>query len=207
MKYNKYKYIYPPRPELKITTDQLYLYEKNFLAQPKLNGSNATLYIYNKNVIQKGRHNNILSSFKIPNSEILSIFNDNKWIVVNGEYMNKSKKNNNGLFNNKLVLFDILVFNNNYLLDETFNNRINLLYNIINPIDETDYLYKLSNNIYIVKTFYNNFLNLWNNITKIDMFEGLVLKQKNAKLKRGTSSKNNNLTQLKCRKPTKLYTY
>jgi len=208
-KFDKYKYIYPPRPELKITPDNLNTYNNSYIAQPKLNGSNIEIYVNKSNIIQKGRHNNTLTNFNLDNREIISTLNiNNNWNMFNGEYMNKSKKDkNNNIFNHKLILFDIIVYNNQYLLNKTFDDRINILYDIFNPIDEDEYLYKLSDNIYLVKSFYDNFNSLWNNIIKIDMYEGLVLKRKNGKLKRGTREKNNNLTQLKCRKPTKLYTY
>jgi hypothetical protein len=59
----------------------------------------------------------------------------------------------------------------------------------------------------MVKSFENNFLELYNKITKIDMYEGWVLKRKNALLERGTREGNNAGWQLKARKSTKLYSF
>jgi hypothetical protein len=53
----------------------------------------------------------------------------------------------------------------------------------------------------------NDFKNIFDNLTPIDMIEGLVMKRKNARLEIGTSELNNVKSQLKCRKPTKNYKY
>jgi len=207
-KYKKFKYIYPPRPELKIPRENLGFYDNNlFLAQPKLNGSCCELFVNDK-VIQKGRHNNTLTLFNLTNDEILDTFNGDGWNVIIGEYMNKSKKDeNNNLFNHKFVIFDQIVLNDNYLLGCTFDERIEILTELYKPIDETEFLYKISDNIYMVKTFYNNFEKIWDKIVKTDMLEGLVMKRKDGKLERGIREKNNTNTQFKCRKETKNYLY
>jgi ATP-dependent DNA ligase len=132
-------------------------------------------------------------------------------MVINGEYMNKSKKDKyDQIFNHKFVIFDILVYNSDYLIGKTFKERINLinkLYNINNKSNDSEFLYKISDNIYFVKSYYENFKSLYNSIISIDMYEGLVLKRKNAKLEIVSSSSNNHKSQLKCRKPTKNYKY
>jgi len=199
-------YIYPPRPELKISSDNLNFYDKNiFLAQPKLNGSCCEIYT-SKTPIQKNRHNSILNNFNLSNREIINVFGTNLNLII-GEYMNKSKNSEIGLFNHKFVIFDQIVIDGEYLLGSTFEERINILNELYTPISETKYLYKISDNIYMVKTFYKNFKRIWDDIVKIDMYEGLVLKKKDGKLERGSRKINNNKTQLKCRKETKLYNY
>lgn len=204
--YKSYKYIYPPRPELKIRPENLNIYDNNvFLAQPKLNGSCCEIYTGQK-PIQKGRHNNTLSVFKLTNNEIRNVLGTNINLVI-GEYMNKSKYSNNDIFNHKFVIFDQLIVDSEYLLGSTFQERLNIIKELYNPISETKYLYKLSQNIYMVKTFYNNFFKIWNDITKIDMYEGLVLKKKNAKLERGLKERNNVNTMIKARKSCKLYNF
>lgn len=204
--YKPYNYIYPPRPELKIKPRSLSFYDNNsFISQPKLNGSCCEIYT-GVNPIKKGRHNNILSSFKISDNEIKNIFGTNINLII-GEYMNKSKNSEYGLFNNKFVIFDQLIFDGDYLLHSTFQERLNIIKDLYKPISETRYLYRLSQNIYMVKTFYNNFFKIWDDITKIDMYEGLVLKKKNARLQRGIKEKNNVNTMIKARKPCKLYEF
>jgi len=207
--YNKYKYIYPPRVELKIHRDNLDFYDNGtFIGEPKLNGSNCCLFVNDNKYIQKGRHNNTLSIFNLLEEEIMDVFSNKGWNNIIGEYMNKSKKDeNNEVFNHKFVIFDQIVFNSEYLLDSTFNYRYEKLLDIYKPIGETEFLYKISDNIYMVKGFYDNIGKVWDKITKIDMFEGLVMKRKNGKLKRGTSEKNNHMTMFKVRKENNSYLY
>lgn len=209
MIYDEYKYLYPPRPELKITPDSISTYDnRRFLAQPKLNGSCCELFVKRNDVIQKGRHNNTLTRFNIENNEMLRVFGSNKWNVIVGEYMNKSKRDEHGsLFNDKFVIFDQLVFDGEYVLGTTYKYRVDVMSEMYEPIDETDYLYKISDNIYMVKSFYTDFRILWNNIVKTDMYEGLVMKSLNGKLVPGYREKNNNMTQVKVRKSTKNYEY
>ena len=208
-RYEKFQYIYPPRPEWCIPESELPNYDNNvYIAQPKLNGSNATIYINGTEWRNFGRHKNEnLSNFKLTHDDIDSLsLSKDKWHVIVGEYMNKNKKNvNNESFNHHLVIFDILVYNGEYLLGSTFEERVKLMDNIFGTNDENDYLYKISDNIFRVKSFYDNFLERWNNIIKIDMFEGFVLKKKSQKLQTGLTEKNN--MSHKCRKPTKNYRF
>lgn len=208
MKYLKFRYFYPPRPETKITSDQLGKYEKKFLAQPKLNGACAEIYISPTNDIRNfGRHKNEnLTNFKIKDEEFAKLNKTGKWMVLVGEYMNKNKKGLDGKpWNHKFVIFDILVYKNDYLIGTTYQERIKILDDIFGTVDYNEYLYKISDNIYRVKTFYDNFLNIWKKIIKIDMLEGLVLKKLISKLERAYREKNNVNSLLKARRPEKNY--
>jgi hypothetical protein len=208
-KYEKFSYIYPPRPEWCIPESELPNYDNDsYIAQPKLNGSNVTLYINGAEWKNFGRHKNEnLSNFKLTDNDIESLnLPKDKWHVIVGEYMNKNKKDgNNEYWNHHFVVFDILVFNSEHLLGSTFEERVKLMDNIFGTKDENGYLYKISDNIYRVKSFYDNFQERWNEIVKIDMFEGFVLKKKSQKLTPAFSEKNN--MSHKCRKPTKNYSF
>jgi len=48
---------------------------------------------------------------------------------------------------------------------------------------------------------------LYEDLYETDLYEGLVLKKKNAKLTYGFQEKNNADWQIKCRKETKLYNF
>lgn len=144
----------------------------------------------------------------MPNNEFLSLYRGNGWFVLNGEYMNKSKINQKGnVFNQKLVIFDVLVYNGVQTIGMTFNERIELLNKLFVSTEYDGYINKISENVYIVKSFYQNFKNTYEKIVQIDMYEGWVLKKKGSKLKNGLSEKNNTDTQMKFRKPTKNYSY
>ena len=130
-------------------------------------------------------------------------------MVINGEYMNKSKMDENRqVFNHKFVIFDILTFNGDYLVGRSFEDRVKLLDELYGQVEsEKDYLYKISENIYRVKSYTSDFKRLYDRLITIDMVEGLVMKQKKAKLELGTTENNNTKSQVKARKPTRNYRY
>ncbi len=155
------------------------------------------------------RHNQRLTNFNISDNEIKDIYRGEGWMILNGEYMNKSKSDENGqVFNHKFVIFDILAFNGEYLVGKTFEERINLLDKIYGQIEsEKEYLYKITENIYRVKSYLTGFKQFYDKYTPIDMIEGVVMKRKSARLELGTSENNNTKSQLKCRKATRNYKY
>lgn len=209
--YSKYKYLYPPRPKNAIPSDELSFWDNgSLLSQPKLNGSNTTIYTNGEKHVVMNRHGQRLTNFRLTEQEIKSMYRGNgEWLVINGEYMNKSKQDKSRkVFNHKFVIFDILVFDGNYLVGNTFEQRILLLDNLYGTIDsDQEHLYSVSENIYIVKSYTSNFRNLYNDLVETDMMEGLVMKRKNAKLELGTTELNNVKSQIKCRKPTKNYKF
>ena len=210
MKYTKYTYLYPPRPKNAIQSSDLDFWDNNtLLAQPKLNGSNSVIFTDGEKVIVMNRHNGRLTNVQVPMEEILSIYKGTGWMVLNAEYMNKSKSDENRkVFNHKFVIFDILVLDGDSLVGKTFEERVVLLDKLYGTKDcEKPYLYGISENIYRVKSYTSNFLDLYNDLVEIDMIEGLVMKRRSARLEAGTSELNNVKSQIKCRKPTKNYRY
>jgi len=130
-------------------------------------------------------------------------------MFINGEYLNKSKKDEKGeTFNHKLIIFDMPVFDGDHLLNTTFEHRINLMDEVFGTQEcEKDYLYQISENIYRTKSYKTGFVDLYNSLSKIDLVEGLVLKRAGARLELGTTEDNNSKSQVKFRKPTKNYQY
>lgn len=208
MKYNS-QYIFPPRPENKLPRTGLDKFDNfTFLAQPKFNGSCAEIYTGNDVLNIMNRHKATLTGFKIPKNEIRNLIHNNGMNVIVGEYMNKSQKDHTDrLFNHKLVIIDLLVVDGEYLLGSTYDERVDMMYDMFKFSDENDYSYKITDNIYMTKTFYSGFGKLWDNFVKTEMLEGLVLKRKNAGLEMGTTEKNNVRSMLKVRKETKNYRY
>ncbi len=208
MKYENYSYIYPPRPRNAIMSIDLDTFDNfNMIAQVKMNGSNSVIFTNGEKVIVMNRHNGRLTNVQVPMEEILSIYKGTGWMVLNAEYMNKSKSDENRkVFNHKFVIFDILVLNGDSLVGKTFEERVILLDELYGTkACEKPYLYGISENIYRVKSYTSNFLDLYNDLVEIDMIEGLVLKRRSARLEAGTSQLNNCKSQLKCRKPTRNY--
>lgn len=212
MNYNSFRYIFPPRPKNAIPDSDLNFWDNgSLLAQPKLNGSNCVIFTNGEKLMVMNRHSQHLTNVDIQRQEVLDLFKGDigKWMVLNGEYLNKSKQDENRqTFNHKLVIFDILVYNSDYLVGKTFQERINLLDELYDQKDsEKSYLYSISNNVYRVKSFENGFKSIYDQLTPIDMIEGLVLKRKNARLEIGNTENNNIKSQLKARKATKLYKF
>jgi hypothetical protein len=207
MKYLNYQYIYPPRPKNAVSPGDLDMFDNNsMIAQCKLNGSNATIYTNGQKIIVMNRHGQRLTNVKVPDSEILSLYKGKGWMVLNGEYMNKSKSDeNDNVFNHKFCIFDILVYDGNYLIGKTFQERIDLLNSFYG--NSENYLSSISQNVFRIKSYYSDFENLYNSLVGIDMVEGLVLKRKSAKLEVGSTENNNTKSQIKVRKATKNYKY
>lgn len=207
IKYQSFQYIFPPRPKNPIPDTDLKIWDNGMMiAQPKINGSNCTIYTNGKDIYVYNRHGQRLTGFDISKEEVLKLYSGSGWMVLNGEYTNKSKKDINGdVFSNKFCLFDILVKDSNYLIGTTFQQRVDMidqLYGIPN-----DYIGQISENIYRIKSFNRDFKQIFDDLTKIDMVEGLVLKRKSSKLEIGTSENNNSKSQIKARKPTKNYKF
>jgi hypothetical protein len=215
MKYNSYRYIYPCRPANAISPEDLNMWEnQSMVGQLKTNGSNTLFFTNGETLRVMGRHNQLLTNFGISKDEIIEnlykpLNLNGNWLVLNGETLNKSKQDERGItFNQKFILFDILVFDSDYLVGKTFGERINLLDNLYGQkTSSKEYLYGISENIFRVKSYNTGFKNLFDTYTKIDLVEGLVLKRTNAKLEIATSEKNNWRSQIKCRKETKNYKY
>jgi ATP-dependent DNA ligase len=211
MNYENYRYIFPPRPENAVPHSEIDRYDNGLmLGQAKSNGSNCTIYTNGDVVYAMNRHGQPLTTFRLTKEEVIDNLykcEKGKWLVINGEYMNKSKKDHRGnVFNHKLVVFDILVFNSEHLLGEKHDSRIKLLEKLYGTEESNiSFYYKISDNIYLNKSYYGDFSKIYFDIINCDMIEGLVLKRKNAKLEPGTTEKNNNKSMIKFRKPTKNY--
>jgi hypothetical protein len=212
MNYSTQRYIYPPRPKNAIPDSELSSWDDGTLiGQPKINGSNCVLFTNGERVLTMNRHNQRLTNFRISDDEVFNLYKCKKgeWLVLNGEYLNKSKMDENRqVFNHKLIIFDLLVLNNDYLVGKTFGERITMLDELYGTNDsEKDYLHSISDNVYRVKSYNNNFKPLFDRLMQIDMIEGLVLKRRNARLEIGNTEDNNTKSQIKARKKTKSYKF
>lgn len=212
MEYLKYNYIYPPRPKNPIPPSELDYYDgrNRFIAQPKLNGSNLSIYTNGgRKMYLQNRHDQPMSSVMIT-QEIKELYRgDGGWMILNGEYLNKNQKNSFGTFNHKFVLFDILAYDGDHLVGKTFEERINLIYELYGEetFSNDNNLNQISENTFSVKSFYKDFHRKYKEITSIPVYEGLVLKRKNSKLENGLSEMNNVRSQIKCRKETRNYRF
>lgn len=212
MEYLDFNYIFPPRPKNAIPSEEIDFYNNRmFFAQPKLNGSNCVIFTNGIDLYVMNRHGERMTRFQIDKQEILALHRCDvgKWMVINGEYMNKSKKDaNKQTWNHKLVIFDILVYDNEHLIGKTFDQRVKLLDNLYGKNSDQDkFLYDISDNVKRVKSYTGDLTNLFKDLVEVDMYEGLVIKRKRAKLEMGLTESNNINSQIKCRKPTRNYSF
>jgi len=223
MKYTKYLYLYPPRPTQTTHFSTLNRYDDGtYICQPKYNGSCCMVFMSETELIVMNRHNSPITS-NYTNIDFRGMYNGigaKGWIVLCGEMLNKNKLGEDGKpFNLKFVIWDILVWDSEYLLRSTFASRMKMLEKIfpcskmrigdtpdsiqvLNYVCFTEY-----KNIYKAPCYDRNFMRLYDNIVGTDLYEGLVLKRADAKLSYGLTEKNNSDWQIKCRKPTKLYQF
>lgn len=206
--YSTYKYIYPPRPETKTPPESIKIYEeRGFIGQPKLDGSCGVLFTAAHFAKLMTRHKKPFTREVISATEIGGERTD-KFTVYAGEYMNKSKK---GVDKKPLigfVIFDILVYDGVHLIGKTFVERQEILDRILLTEEYDGFINKVKGGEYLYRV--KNFTNLeetYKKIISINMYEGLVMKRPDAKLKPGLRPFNNTGWQVKVRKPTKNYTF
>lgn len=211
MKYKAFNYLYPPRPANAIPHTNLQDWDNSvMLAQPKMNGSNCVIFMNETQLFVMNRHAQRLTNFRIPKEEILQLHRGTGWMVLNGEYLNKSKVDETGqVFNHKLIIFDILVNESDYLIGSTFKERVELLDSLYSTnSSDKQYLFSVSPSVYRVKSYQSEFLDLFNSLTsRGSLVEGIVMKRKSAKLEIGNTSNNNSKSQVKCRVATKNYKF
>jgi ATP-dependent DNA ligase len=202
--------LYPPRPEYKVSIDTLKKYDNGqYIAQPKLNGSNGVLILDKDKWELWNRHRQKMTLYN-DKIQFGKLYRGNGEMVLNGEYLNKNKKDGTGKpFNHKFIIFDILKYNGEVLTGKTFVERIALLDELY-PCknDKDEFICALDiDDIYRVKNFQNGFEEKYKDLVKIDMYEGLVLKRKNAKLEPMFREGNNSGSMVKVRKETKNYKF
>ena len=219
MKYDTFRYIYPPRPEYKILPSELGTFSDEWVAQPKYNGDCVVIFT-------NGTEHHIYNRRKERYSKNFAVDVNNlsylapSWFVFVGEYLNPKKKlgDDGVLMSDRVVLFDCLVAESKYLLGYAFWERLKILHALFEPfsfsideqgkLDGTDLMMKTdTEGFYIASTFCNDLQETFNNLSRVDICEGLVVKNSNAVLSPAFNEKNNELWQFKCRKPTKVYNF
>ncbi len=209
-------YLYPPRPEKAVHPRFLTSYDNGtYIAEPKLDGDCALIFTDGNETMVRDRHNKSFSK-DIHTLETIahSLHTGTGWSVLVGEFMAKGKKNADGRnMNGSLVLFDILVHNGLHLGEYSFYDRLTMLRELYASEEYDGYIQRGTlPGLFVIKAFEGGtdgarFCDLFERVTAIQMYEGLVLKKRDAKLELGTRPMNNHLTQVKFRRPAKNYHY
>lgn len=217
MKYDQFKYLYPPRPEYKTPPSSLETYDTGeYIAQPKYNGSACLVFTNGDELHVYNRHKRPLAKYS-PFIHFRELAKTSNWYVYAGEYLNKAKKGEMGdIERDKFVIWDLLVWDGEYLIGKTMEERLMILENIYpcqraivsDKLEMYDHLCCTEHaGIYKAPTYGGGFDILYEELYETELYEGLVLKKKNSKLTYGFQEKNNSDWQIKCRKETKLYNF
>jgi hypothetical protein len=220
----RYKYIFPPRPKTALPSTALASYDRGeYIAQPKLNGDCVLIFMNGKETIVMDRHKSVYAKCRVDVSKLyretlVDGRKTNKWMVLVGEYMVKSKRGEDGkTWNHKFVIHDIIAYDGAQLIGKTTLERVELLDALygkddkeLTPDGVTTYRFMHTTpekDCYRVKSYMDCFEQLYEDLVTVDMYEGVVLKKAKAKLENGTSERNNSGSMCKVRKETKNYTY
>lgn len=180
--YDKYEYIYPPRPEEKIPVNLIGFYEKKkWVAQYKKNGTCSVIFVSPEGeVIIKTRHNTDHRGWT-PSSEVMNPFKALKltgWSVFVGELLHSKTPT----IKNTMYIFDMVVYNGKRLLDLTIVERMAIVESLFPKTNvETKSHYCFNPNIWIAKFVEADLKKHFLEIRSIED-EGLVLKNPNATL-------------------------
>lgn len=217
--FTKYKYLYPPRPENRISPDELDKYDTGeYLSQPKYDGACVNVFISNNFLKIMNRHSEAITNPFMEDIDYMKLHKGNGFMVLSGELLNKNKVGEDGQsFNKKLVLWDILVYQDEYLIGRTTEERLNLLEKLFpcqrmqvgkEGIESYEHLCCTGiKGIYKAPTYTKYFSALYSDLVKTPLYEGVVLKRADAKLNFGFSEKNNHEHLLKCRRETLNYKF
>lgn len=216
MEYKTFTYLWPTRPEKAIPNSFLNVYEKRgWVAQYKKNGTCNVLFVSpEKEVTGMTRHEDEHKRWA-PTAKSSAPFKKlpgDGWYVILTEVLHSKVP---GTLDTHYI-FDILVADGEYLLEQTFEERMELLEELfLKGNNEEEYShYVISPNVFLAKTIHSDFNTIWKQVNEVaknkdgaPMDEGLVLKNPKAKLKMPTRKNANNSWMVKCRVAHKNYTF
>jgi len=205
-------YIYPPRPKGRIKPHQLPDYEKSglWLVQRKYNGDRSLVQVSGQNLKLWNRHGreqdyrihpelrDAILRLKLPPGE--------NWL--DGELLHRRCPDT-------LVLFDILKYEGKYLIGKSQTERLNLLTEVCGaPIDahpilgySLDPQAKNSPKLFLAENWLGDFVERFNESLSTPLSEGLVLRKRASVLDNFGASEYEVDWQVRCRKPSKNYSY
>ena len=208
MKYPTYRYLWPPRPETKIAPTDLGAIEKmgDWWGQAKMNGTNCTLYVPAKGTfaqtVAMGRHGPDHKLDWQP-GEAWQAFAQTLaggWYVFVGELLHSKGVG----VRDTIVLFDLLVDDGEYLVGVTYAERFARLRELLDHYNRDPRMevthHEYNEGVWLIQNRARAF-RLWFDAPAPAMVEGLVFKQKNARLKLCCRATANAGWQAKCRQP------
>jgi len=210
MKYTKWSYLYPPRPEYAIPADMLKFYEgRGWWAQYKKNGTCTIIGISpKKEFFCMNRHAENHRTWQLTpylKEQLALLFPEKKWTVLVAEILHLKTPD----IKDTLYIFDALVLGSEMLYDSTFRERQEILAARLktNVEARTHFICDPKGQIWYAKCFKSGFNKLFNAIKNPKEDEGLVLKNPVGKLRSCLKDKSNTSWQVKCRWGNKNYSF
>jgi hypothetical protein len=212
MKYESFRYLWPPRPETKIAPTDLGVIESmGWWGQAKFNGTCTVIYVPaatepfpggSRGSVAMGRHgpDHVLDWQPGASWQAFEATLDGGWHVFVGELLHSKGVG----VKDTIVLFDMLVEDGDYLVGKTLYDRFNRLERLLKAYNSEPQI-KLTHReynqgVWLVENRARAF-RLWFDAEAPAMVEGLCFKDKNAKLRLCSRSSANSGGQVKCRKP------
>lgn len=207
MRYDEYRYLYPPRPDNVVTPSQLKFYTKQMIygAQVKKNGTQNMIFVNKATnvVLCRTRHGDTEHKLWKPNTENMDwidLLPGQGWYVFAAELMH----NKTGITRDTNYIFDVLVNNGDYLVGTTFEDRYAQISELFVTHREQMSVshYTIGKHLWVSNLHRGDFTALWRTIT-VDINdpedEGIVLKQMDTTLNLCGKQNANNNSMLKCR--------
>ena len=211
--YASFRYIYPPRPSGAIHHDHVSRYP-GWIAQYKYNGTRNIIFVFPDGHIELfNRHREHNKAYH-PTQEMINAFQSLKlksgrFYVFDGELMHSKTR---GL-KDRLILFDVLVFEGDYLIGSRYIDRYLILEKLLGKPTEFEQetgnqiAYRVNRNIWFSKIYTKDLQERFKKLIHMDEVEGLVLKDPNGTLTPGLQEENNGAWMIRVRKPHKNYAY
>ena len=194
MHLKSFKYFFPEKPKL-ISKDQPLFQRLNdnpsWIAEFKYNDNRLQLHNLNGKFEFWNRHNQLLS-YKPTDKMINGL---NKLDLPKGYNLFDGGLRHNKVVGvrNKIILFDVFIWDGEVLLDKTFKERRKILDSVLGYESET---------IRTTEQFNTHFNILYNNILNDPEIEGLIIKDLNGKLNLSRVSGQDSVWMKKIRKAT-----
>lgn len=208
MKYEAYRYLWPPRPDKAAPAELIGFYERRgWIAQVKKNGTCTVIFARGRDVIFKTRHNDDHKLWSPLPHHVETFTGRPDWNVYVAELLHSKGPQ----LKNHLYLFDILVSDGVQLTGTPLTERLEILRQRF-PSPKADILGSraglgarmISEDISQAETVQNP-QRTWSELGAID--EGLVFKNPAAKLAACSSATTNGVWQVKIRRPHKNYSF
>ena len=208
MIYDRYSYLWPPRPERAVDKSLLTVFEeRNFSAQVKKNGTCSVIFVApDKSIVAMTRHNEPHRKWA-PTDHGMSAFtalSGQGWYVFVAELLHSKVP---GLRDINYV-HDILVMDGEYLVGSTQEQRQDILHDLFIKGGEEETLSHIviNPNLWLAIEYEEDFVNLFDSLSKPED-EGIVLKDPKRPLALCSRSSSNSLGLLKCRRPHDNYSF